>query len=121
MWILQGLLCCGFDSLPLRHCRQLLDPFNIQTEPFGHTTAVVPVGLEKDGCLAQLDPFLRLAKVSHDVPDQVLAVLILHHLAVKGADLHEIVVRVGERKTRTIAGNFKSRLACCQEKKCCDM
>ena len=65
---------------------------HIQTQPFGHPSAVVRISLPEEGGLSDLYSLLGPAQVAHDVPDQVVSVFVGHDLSVQVASLNEVVV-----------------------------
>src|SRR4030042_2360775 len=96
--------------LLVRHPRQPLDLSDIQAEAFSHTCAILRIGLVEDGRLAQLDAPLGVAQVSDDVADQVVSVLVGHHLAIQVPSLNEIVVGVSIPLTRRLSRDIEGRL-----------
>ncbi len=87
------------------HPGQALDFFQVQTKPLGHATAILLVGLKEHSNLAKLDAFLSATQMIHDVPDEVIAILVGHDPPVQVTGLCKIIVGVSERKSQNMSGS----------------
>ena len=80
------------DAIFLGHRSQTLDLPGVQAQALGDAPAVIGVGLEKQGRLAELDALLRIAQVGDNVADQVLTIRVGHDASIEFAGLEEVVV-----------------------------
>jgi hypothetical protein len=100
---LMHVLCGGFSPVLLGHSGQSLDLFHVQSKPLGHPTIIVLVCFEENSRLAHLYALLSLAKVAHDIPDEMLLIRFGHDFAVEISSLDKIIVGMGEGMTTCLS------------------
>lgn len=75
-------LGCRTDAFFLRHPRQLLDFIQIYSQSSRHALSVLRFRFVENRRLPELNAFLRIAQMSDDISDQVIPILVCHHLAI---------------------------------------
>jgi len=64
----------GFGPFLLGHRCQALELVDVQSQAFGHPTAIIRIGLVKHGGLSQLDAFWGPTQVIHDIADEMATI-----------------------------------------------